>query len=118
VSEPRRTSPTDATEEVRAVGRQLEADAPAVIARSDAAEQPCALEPVDVRRERRSGDPLQVSQLTERQPGVLADEPEEGGLTAGDAERLRLLVKLACQTQEDRAQPFGRVGDIDSFSNH
>ncbi len=117
--EPRRAPGAHPLEERLPFGRQLEADAPPVVRRADAAQQPGGFEAIDVPRERGRGDALFVRELSQREARVVSHEPEEGDLVRGDAERLGLAAQVAREPQEGRPELLGELErGKRSFTNH
>ena len=104
--EPGRPPSAHALQQRAALRCQLEADPSPVVCRTNTAEQAGCLEPVDVTRERGSGDPLLLGKLPERQPVLRTNEPEEGDLVRRDAERLGLASQIPREAQERGSQLF------------
>ena len=105
--EPRRPPRADSLEERATLRRELQPDAPTVVARPNTAKQPCRFEPIDVTGERGGGDPFLARELAKRKPGAGADEPEERHLVRRDAQGLGLAAQVAREPQERRAQLLG-----------
>ena len=109
VGEPRRAAGANAPHQPLAVVGEAEPDAASVVARANALEEPGALEPVDVTRQRGRRDALLGCELGEREAGAALHEPEKRRLPRRDAELLRLLAQLAREPQE-HGPKVGRDG--------
>ena len=100
VGEPRRAASAHTAHQPLALLGQTQSDAAPVVARAHALDEPCSLEPVDVAGHRRRRDALLGGELGEREARAALHEPEERGLSRGDAELLRLLAQLARNAQK------------------
>ena len=101
------TAGAHAPQHPSALVREPKTDAAAVVGRAKSLDQARALEAVDVPGQRRRGDPLLGGELCERQARAPLDEPEQGRLTGGDPELLRLLPELTGEPEENGAEVGG-----------
>ena len=88
----------------RALVREAQPDAPAVIGRAHALEEAGPLEPVDMAGERGRRDALLRGELGEREPRAPLHEPQERRLAGGHSELLGLLAELAREAEQHRPQ--------------
>src|SRR5215211_781078 len=88
-------------------------------ARLDGTEdEPGPLQPVDVTRHRRGGDPLELRQVANADTAVPLDLEQERDLPAGDAERVRLTPQLARQLQQRGAQAVRNGERLEGEDGH
>ena len=85
----------NAAQEPLARGCQQQADPATVVGRADSLDEPRPLEPIDMTRQRRWRDPLELGQVPQAQSRAATDQPQERRLPGGDAETLGLTAKLA-----------------------
>jgi alcohol dehydrogenase, propanol-preferring len=107
--EPGGAAPADGAQHARRLGRHLQADAPAVLARAGARNVARRLEAIDVARHGRRRHAFARRKLADADTGVLLDEEQEGGLPARQSERVRLAAELAVELEEHGSQPVGYI---------